>query len=409
VDDNPTPIDFDVCFNIYSCARLSMLIPSPIRTDGSNAFAHRTMRTRFPALLREIQSMNPDYKPPITRALESLAVSMENDKPIPMIDLPAHDYDAWLPQCAPHAGETWQNAEWFFGEVYFFRLVMQAVRWFETNRDPFMPKKVAELENDELWAFLNKAQSIQGDTPTEHVAGLLPFALWGNRIDLSYALAASHGREWADEDLLVDDTSQAVDQLVNGTGTVHLIADNTGTELAGDLVFIDGLLNGIVDTVVLHVKFHPTYVSDATVPDVFALLDVLISGERGRVAHDLGVRLYTAFSDGRLRIASDPYWNSTRFIRDLPPHLGRTFQGARLVISKGDANYRRFVDDTIHEPTTPASEIADYFPYPLLLLRTLKSDPVIGLVKGVAEKLDGVETDWRINGRRGLLQVSMPE
>jgi uncharacterized protein with ATP-grasp and redox domains len=385
-----------------------MLIPSPIRTDSGNEFAHRTMAVRFPALVREIQMLNPDYPPSIMRALDLLAADLENDAPIRMLDLPAHDYEAWLPMVAPHAGETWQNTEWFFAEVYFFRLVMQATRFFETGRDPFSPRKAAELANDALWEFLDKALTIRlsTDGKAERVAAMLPFALWGNRIDLSYALAASHGREWADDDLLVDHTAHAVDRLVNAPGIVHVITDNTGTELAGDLVFIDTLLDRIADQVFLHVKAHPTYVSDATASDVLTMINVFISGERGDAAQELGTRLYAAFTERRLRLAADPYWNSTRYIRELPPHLNRTFAGARLVISKGDANYRRFVDDTIHDPTTPSAEIASYFPYPLLLLRTLKSDPVIGLAEGVAESLDAVDPTWRINGRRGLIQFS---
>jgi hypothetical protein len=41
-------------------------------------------------------------------------------------------------------------------------------------------------------------------------------------------------------------------------------------------------------------------------------------------------------------------------------------------------------------------------------LRTMKSDPVLGLAPGLAEKLDGVDPEWRIDGRRGVLQTYVP-
>ena len=84
-----------------------------------------------------------------------------------------------------------------------------------------------------------------------------------------------------------------------------------------------------------------------------------------------------------------------------------TFRGAALVIFKGDANYRRVVGDALWPPETPLASVVDYFPAPLLALRTLKSDPVVGLPAGLAARLDGVDPDWRINGKRGVIELAM--
>ena len=117
--------------------------PAPIRTDTSNAFAHNTIRVRIPNIIREVQTLNPDYPAPIQHALDRLRESMQTDEPIPMIDLPAPDYDDWAAIYAPHRGETWQATEWFFAEIYFYRLLIQAVRWWETERDPFFAEPIA--------------------------------------------------------------------------------------------------------------------------------------------------------------------------------------------------------------------------------------------------------------------------
>ena len=53
---------------------------------------------------------------------------------------------------------------------------------------------------------------------------------------------------------------------------------------------------------------------------------------------------------------------------------------------------------------TPFAEVTSYFRAPLLALRTLKSDAVVGLRPGLAEELDGIDPRWRINGRRAVIQ-----
>ncbi len=166
--------------------------PAPLRTDGSNTFAHNTIRARIPAIIRETQTLNPDFSASVQSALNRLHDALVDNEPIAMLDLPAPDYDHWLPMVAPYAHDTWQATEWFFAEVYFYRLLMQAVRWWETGRDPFTPKKVEEYAGAHVWELLDSALAVEG-TPEDRLSALLEFALWGNRMDLSYALAASHG------------------------------------------------------------------------------------------------------------------------------------------------------------------------------------------------------------------------
>lgn len=379
--------------------------PASIRTDHSNTFAHNTIRVRIPAIIRETQALNPDFPAPIQRSLDALHDALVNDAPIAMLDRLAPDYDDWLPLWTFYRGETWQHTEWFFAEVYFYRLLIQAVRWWETGRDPFAPKKDEEFASAPLWELLDHALAVEGQ-PEEVLSALLEFALRGNRADLSYALAASHGHHLADDDLLADEREPVIEHLLGERGAVHIIADNAGTELAMDLALVDGLLRrDLVDQAVLHVKLHPTFVSDTTVPDVLRFLD--LTRQHGAQAAQFGERMQARLEEGRLRLAPDAYWNSTRFLWDLPPRLSHIFADARLAIIKGDANYRRMVGDALWPAETPLRQVVDYFPCPLLALRTLKSDPVVGLPAGLAERLDSVDDQWRVNGRRAVLQISM--
>ena len=91
--------------------------------------------------------------------------------------------------------------------------------------------------------------------------------------------------------------------------------------------------------------------------------------------------------------------------RHLPPPLREELTRAGLVIIKGDVNYRRLLDDRHWPHTARMEEIADYFPAPFLVLRTLKGEIMVGLEPGQAEMLSAEDPTWLINGKRGIVQL----
>lgn len=382
--------------------------PQPIRTDTSNDFGHDTMLRRLPGIFRDTAARNPDYPPGIRDALERLASDLESDRPILMLDRPAPDYDDWRAAWEPHAGDTWQNTVWFFAETYAYRQVIQAVRWWETGRDPFAPMKTDEYGSAAPWQLLEKTLAAPGGRE-DRLLTLFAGALWGNRIDLSMVESMAHGSESvAADDWLVDDRAAVIDHLLRAPGgDVHFINDNTGSELIHDLALAGALLDGLAGRVILHVKLHPTYISDAVPADVLWLVGELAGGAHGAGAAQLGRQLQAAFEAGRLRLAPDLFWNSSRYLWELPPRLRAGFDGARLVIVKGDANYRRMVGDALWPPATPFAEVVGYFPAPVVALRALKSDAVCGLADGLAERLAAANPRWSSIGRYGVVQARL--
>lgn len=394
-------------WNIPGAAR-RMGRPDPIRTDRSNPFAQRTIRERLPAILHETRALNPDYSPRIHDAIQRLHDELAGDARIRLIETPAPDYDDWRFAWLPFRETTWQHCQWFFAEVYTYRLLMEATRWWETGRDPFAPKKAEEYAGDAHWSLLARALSVAG-SQEQRLATMLELALWGNRIDLSYAVASAHGSEIAGEDLLVDERAAYVELLLRAPGEVHVIADNAGSELTMDLALAAMLLReNIAARVVLHLKLHPTFVSDAIVADALNFLKLLRARRQDPAAQRLGQELESLLEQGRLRLAPDAWWNSSHFLHALPLRLQLQFATARLAIIKGDANYRRMVFDTVWSADLPLRAVAGHFPCPLLALRTMKSDPVVGLAPGQAQRLDAVAADWRVNGKRAVLQGTLP-
>ncbi|MFC2023538.1 ARMT1-like domain-containing protein, partial [Chloroflexota bacterium] len=175
--------------------------------------------------------------------------------------------------------------------------------------------------------------------------------------------------------------------------------DNSGMELLFDLAVADFLLGtGWARQVVMHLKPHPYFVSDAMPSDVVETLALL-------EPEPLGARLAEHQSSGRLLLESHPFWSGCHMMRQMPTSLAALLQVADLVILKGDVNYRRLLDD-LHWPHTERLEdIASYFPSSFVALRTLKGEIMVGLKPGQAERLAEADPDWLINGRRGIIHL----
>lgn len=362
------------------------------------------MKRRLPAILRDAAARLGPSRFSVEGPLTALADEIANNAVIRPIDPLAPGAETWLEATHERRGERWHDTAWYFAEALAYRLTAEATRHFETGLDPFADSKREELGQRALDERVALALSARTLAPEERIAALLTLSLWGNRIDLSYALSRDKGLEAASDDLLADDRERAARLLLSRPGPVHLVADNTGTELALDLALCHGLLSLHVPAVELHLKLHPTFVSDATRDDALALLDRLAASPLGEVrgaAHDLA----EALAAGRLRLRPHAIWNGPQFFFELPRPLCDAFTRARAVIVKGDANYRRVLGDALWPADTSFEQAAAGFPGVLVALRTLKSDPLVGLAPGRATELLAIDPLFRVNGRRGVAQV----
>ena len=88
----------------------------------------------------------------------------------------------------------------------------------------------------------------------------------------------------------------------------------------------------------------------------------------------------------------------------MPDSLRHDLARSSLIISKGDANYRRLLGD-LHWPyTTPFADIVCYSPASLLALRALKSEVAAGLKHDQVDQLDELDSEWLTTGRWGVIQ-----
>jgi len=366
------------------------------------------MAVRVPAILDEVLANNPDYAGDVRAGIAALRDALQAGAELPLLDPSAPHAEIWLGELANRPGHGWQSSDWFCVENYAYRCLADVTGFWRDERDPFAPTKRAEYESAAHRAALEAAVAIDGADALER---LLLADVFANRMDLSFAASRDRGTASDGSDLLVDDRAGALEQLARGGGAVHFIIDNAGTELTLDLVLAAHLIERLAVPVVLHIKVHPAFVSDAIEHDVRWFLqgrDARAEALWGTASPGATARreaLSRALDDGRLTLAPHAYWNGPASLWALPAELARELARARLVILKGDAHYRRAVGDALWSPDTAFRAVTAYFPAPLLALRTLKSETIAGLPAGTAPRLDREDPRWRVNGQRAVASL----
>eukprot|EP00971_Amphidinium_carterae_P263396 5225935-Amphidinium_carterae.1 len=159
--------------------------------------------------------------------------------------------------------------------------------------------------------------------------------------------------------------------------TVLLVLDNHGLEVICDLVLADTILRlDAAETVVLHVKDSPVFVSDVTEADVDGIIAWMC-----KESPDLGKRLQAFQQSNRLQVRAHTFYTSALSYWELPADLTMEYQEAAAVIIKGDANYRRLLGDLHWQYDTDFENYVQSF-WPcraLISLRTMKSGVAIGI------------------------------
>ncbi|HEY9622738.1 MAG TPA: damage-control phosphatase ARMT1 family protein [Crinalium sp.] len=404
-------------------AHPKLSVPPPLMMSEPGSFAHYTLTYRWGAIARRTITEN-DFPSEITDQLEQLAQNVP-DGQIRLLHDNGPDLANWQHYLTPFLGQSWLQVPWFFAEVYFYRRLLEATRYFDLNSnlavDPFAVQKQASLEQAidsvrQISAQLNGWLSASGGRSPRpaHLTALIYANLWGNRADLSLDPTATTEQiqqkvdaQASQHHILVDQTPEVVEYLLNlHSARIDLIADNAGAELFTDFALIDFLLaTGIAHTITLHLKAHPTFVSDATIADVQHTLTVL-SADPDSEVRSLTQRFTRYLKGDRLHLAAAPFWTEPLVFWDLSDALTQHFTQSDLVIIKGDANYRRLLGDCAWPLTMSFADIVCYFPAPLVALRTLKSEIAAGLEPAQIAATSATDPNWLINGHWGVIQAS---
>jgi hypothetical protein len=324
--------------------------------------------------------------------------------PLPAAARDRADWDAWA---GNYLGQPWDAVPFLWAECYFYRKLLEAVGFFTPGPwywiDPFEPTKTAELHSRQFNADLTALDELPDLSPDNQAHAVLLGAIWGNQADLSFHLTATNHNGPTRQHLIHDDRAAIWSHLNAQQGKVCLIADNAGAELLADLVLIDYLLHSNqASQVSIHVKPVPYYLSDATTTDVIACLRRL-AGSSG-YGQTIAERLRAGLRDGTLMVCTHRFYCQPWSYHYVPGDLADELATARLVIAKGDLNYRRLTGDLHWPPTASFTDTTAYFPAPVASLRILKSDVVVGLDVATVADLDATDASWRTNGTYALTQ-----
>ena len=210
----------------------------------------------------------------------------------------------------------------------------------------------------------------------------------------------------SNDTLLIDEIGAFTESInaYNRPVNVDIVLDNSGAELVGDLALIDILLQDErINIVSVHCKPQPFFVSDATLADFDMTINWLSDNTDPNV-RSWSSRLKDLLDRDRLKKLTHPFWCRPGFMTQMPQDLVRVLNDADLIIIKGDANYRRYVEDR-HWPVdyeTKSLRIPSL--PPTLALRILKSELIVGYNERKAAELDRTDPDWMTNGNHGMAQ-----
>ena len=402
-----------------------MSIPAPLRGSEEGTWAQSTIQERLPKIAQRVLDENSLYQDAHI-AICDLITEIPSANIRPIHDPSALDQEDWKEYTQPYLHLDWRQVPWFFAEHYFYRRIIEGVGYYKSGNghglDPFSHQKHLGLmttQDDIRSLSSNLTTWLKPDFPTHSALELLfAEALWGNQADLSLwpvgkGKKPGHSNAGqAESYLLVNDMQTTIDRLNSAIGsapTVDVLLDNAGFELVVDLCLTDYLLSrGVAAIVRLHAKAHPTFVSDATREDVSHTLAFFQTSDHRELAA-LGNRLREHIDSERLVLFSDFFWTSPLCMWEMPSQLCELFTESQLVISKGDANYRRLLGDRHWPFTTPFNEIMSYFPAPLLALRTLKAELASGLSAEQIDNVSCLDPQWMTNGRWGIVQYAEPQ
>ncbi len=397
-------------------------LPSPLLGSEVGTFTEYTVTQRMPAIARRVIAEN-NFPENINACLKQLASELPSEPLTPLLHDTGGDFSAWVKYLEPFKGQRWIDVPWFLAETYFYRLILEITNYFRKSElqgvDPFQLQKDKGLETSldsinslciQLNQWLADAEKEQKLNQTALIA-LLYFALWGNRVDLSlWSALESDERSRFDiqtqqAHIIVDDAAKVTELLASKGKRIDFVIDNAGFELVCDLCLVDFLLgSGIANQVKLHLKPHPTFVSDAMIKDVLDTIEFLAAANHEDVRL-FANRLQENIASERLVLCEDYFWTSPLAFWEIPDFLKSDLSAANLIVIKGDANYRRLLGDRHWDFTTNFADIVSYFPAPIVALRTLKSEVVAGLKPEVIEQVAKSDSDWLTNGQWGVIQL----
>jgi len=398
--------------------------PLPISGLHCRGWARVSILDRLPQILEQLLSQpDIDNSPNTvqTSFVRNLINCIKNNNPLPKIET-GPVFTEWN---EISKNQSWLSGNWFFVEALFYRVILEHVNYFVSSspNDPFRFSKEKALSDavgtiEEMAIISNKIFNTSAKLTRDALDTFLQMNLWSNKSDLSKNPQGCSTEKLFQElelnkaNIIINDLDaiwefiQSMKSDHSTPSTLGIICDNSGLEIVSDLFLGELFLRyNVCNRVVFHLKFHPTFVSDSTLHDLEYTLHFLQSHTNHHL-RELASRWKKLMDQHVFLFESSAYWNHYSPFWDLPLTLFEALQSTTLVIVKGDANTRRLHGDLDWSFTTPTSEIINYFPTHLMIIRTLKSETVSGVKQEQIDEFERKgEKNWYHDGKYGMIQL----
>lgn len=103
-------------------------LPPPLMVSEPGSFARYTIVKRKPQITQQAIEDN-GYPPDIVAALDAFRGEIAS-QPVQPLHEHASDVPFWHSAWVTHQGKTWLELPWYFAETYFYRRLLEAVRYF---------------------------------------------------------------------------------------------------------------------------------------------------------------------------------------------------------------------------------------------------------------------------------------
>jgi hypothetical protein len=377
--------------------------PNAIKRVHGQGFVDYTINHRLPKILSSIEEQMQNAEK--LGAARAMLVAIIEEEPIDL-QVFARPTAYWGDYLNHLNGLSWGDLPFFDLEFLFYHGLNSIAGYYDSGVDVFLYIRQLALAQalPVLKYGLEKLSKFSGK---ELLGPVLLHSLFANETDYSQIVASPSGPKLWDERILVDDSEKLILSLnrVHDEIKIHVIADNAGLELCWDLVLIDTIL-GLSGNAkaVIHVKPWPMFVSDALYIDVEETLKEFIDYNLSKDIRLVGQRLKHAIDSNRLIIDTEADWGEPRYFNELEEGLAANLQNSTNVISKGDLNYRRFIQDLQWEIDTSPEVATSGVPFKAFALRVLKSDAIIGIDSSIATIAANKFCDWRSCGHFAIIQ-----
>lgn len=332
---------------------------------------------------------------------------------------------------------TWFNAPFLFVECYMYNRisgyfhVSQVLReydYFRSEKERAYSDSINHMLaiGTEL-LHLIESERLEPIAIRQALQRFVQIALWGNKCDLSLSGGDPHEMsgiifhelEEFRPNILADDVDEAVDNFLlrlpvkNSQRRLDIVLDNAGLEVFVDLCLADFIIaKSLADKVVFHGKAIPWFVSDVTHHDMKWVLEKL-STNSDLVLANLGNRWTEHFKRGIFEFEADSFWTQSFVYCEMAqraPQLFSQLSNSSFIVFKGDLNYRKLTGDRWWPHQTPFRIALNGFePAPLLALRTLKAETVVGLSVTAIERISSLfspnDTTWMYSSDYAVVQL----